>query len=648
MPILFCLSLLLPADPGLDYAQLRELLHDRQDPRGQSQAALMLVQSTAAEAERLVRQGLRHVENEEAFLALAAAVRVRQDSRFTGELVAALLANKPRLRQAVAESLAVLPSPDLLRRLEVIARDDKADVRVRQTALWAMGRTGRHAAAGALVGFVDAQEDLRRIAIPALMELTGLNYADGARWKAWWARNKDLTPEKWLDLRLNYQSSRAARLEGELLRARAQVLRLNQQLYGRLPVAERYTYLQVLREHEDPGVRALAVVFSTELLPSAPPAEMEGLSRGILRLTDDAHAEVQRAAVLALGRLRTADAFARLKELLTEGQTTVRIAAARALATQATGATAAARARQKQAVPLLQKALEDSSLEVVAEAAEALGSLGASEAGPVLTGLLRHTSESVRQTAAQALERTADASLAEGLLKGLDDASVTVRFSLVGAAGKALSGECPADARKRLLTRLESALKRDADAGVRGRAAAVLGECGGAEQLAPLWETVQAGEGRVQEKAWEAMGEVLARSGSIKLLEMWGRELARLKQGPRRVEMWSRVFGRWDMRGDQKEAATAALEGLVEAHADEGKWAAALPLAQTLMTRRAEAAEAERTRALRLLLRIGQLALADGHRAEALRVVQDAKTYLTGGPLAEEFEALKAKAGGKP
>jgi HEAT repeat protein len=643
MPAIICLALFLQGNPGLDYSQLRELLYDRQDPRGQSQAALLLVQSASAEAERLVRQGLRHVENEEAFLALAAAVRMKQDARFTGELVAALLANKPRIRHTVAEALAALPSPDLLKRLETIARDPRSDLRVRQTALWAVGRTGKHAAAGVLVGFTDAQEDLRRIALAALTDLTGLSYTDAAKWKAWWQRNKDLSREKWLEFRLGFQASRAGRLEGELLRARAQVMSLHQRLYARLPVAERFAYLQQLREQDDPGVRALSVVFSTELLPAAPPAEIGGLSKGILRLTHDVHPEVQRAAVLALGRLPGEEAFARLKELLSTGTVTVRMSAARAMSAHARGTDVAARARQKQAVPLLQKALEDTSLEVVIEAAEALGALGAAEAGPVLTALLRHTSESVRQTAAQALERTADATLADGLLKGLDDTSPTVRFSLVGAVGRVLSG--PGADRKALLAKLEAVMKGDADAGVRGRAASVLGECGGQEQLTPLWRAVRSAEGRVQEKAWDAMGEVLARSASVKLMESWDAELVRLKLGQRRVQMWAKVFARWDQKPEQRDLATAALEGLAAAQADDGKWAAAAPLAQALMARCAESGAEVRTRVLRLLLRVAEQALAAGNKAETLRIVQDAKPYLAAGELERSFEALRAKAG---
>ena len=55
----------------------------------------------------------------------------------------------------------------------------------------------------------------------------------------------------------------------------------------------------------------------------------------------------------------------------------------------------------RQVVPLLQRALDDPALEVVVAAAEDLGTLGVPEAGPVLTGLLQHPSEPVRQTAAQ-------------------------------------------------------------------------------------------------------------------------------------------------------------------------------------------------------------------------------------------------------
>src|SRR5262245_25426449 len=103
-----------------DLAQLQEVLADRQDPRGQSQAALLLVQSADAEAEAVIRRGLRQTESEEMFAALAAAVRLRPDDRFVQELLAALGATKPRVRQAAAETLASLPGADIVARLQAL------------------------------------------------------------------------------------------------------------------------------------------------------------------------------------------------------------------------------------------------------------------------------------------------------------------------------------------------------------------------------------------------------------------------------------------------------------------------------------------------------------------------------------------------
>jgi HEAT repeat protein len=663
MPHVLLLLALLAADPParppaagaspseIELGNLRELLCDRQDPRGQSQAALILVQSREAGAERLVHQGLRQPENEETFLALAAAVRLRQDRRFLDDLLAALAANKPRIRQVVAETLAVLPAPGLVGRLEAVVKDPRADLRVRQTALWTLGRCGRQDAAGVLVAaLADPSEDVRRVAAGSLADLTGQNYGpDAARWRAWWARHKDLTGEQWLMMRLAFQTSRALRLEGELARARAQVLRLHQQIYSRLGVGERIPHLQALLEQEDPAVRAMVVVWCLELSPAASGDRQKALARILLRLSYDGAPEVQRAAVLALGRMNDPAAAERLYALLKKAPPAVRAAAARALAVQARGVAPEARARQKEVIAALQKALDDRALEVVVEAAEALGALGAPEAGPVLTGLLRHPSEHVRQTAAQALERMADASLIDGLLRGLDDPAVTVRFSLVGALGRAAEGrDLPAEQRKRLLARLGRLLRRDADAGVRSRAATVIGEHAGPPYLETLHGVVLAGaEGRVQEKAWDAFVEIVVRAGDPALLEKWGKTLADDRQPSRQVQLLARVYARWDQRADLKPLATRALEALVQAQVGQKRWAAAAPLVQNLLSR-GDGSEEARTRCLEWLQEIAALALKDGNKAEALRVIQDARVYLPRGDRrAAAFDRLEKQARGE-
>jgi HEAT repeat protein len=324
----------------------------------------------------------------------------------------------------------------------------------------------------------------------------------------------------------------------------------------------------------------------------------------------------------------------------------VRAAAARALALQARGGGGDPAERQRQIVPLLQKALEDPALEVVVEAAEDLGALGALEAGPVLTGLLRHHSDTVRQAAAQALERVADAAVLDRLLEALDDGSITVRFSLVGALARAAGGGAalPDAQRQRLEGRLEGLLLRDPDPGVRSRAATVLGECATPALLPTLWRCVQAGEdGRVQEKAWAALLEVLARSGDPALLQEWDRTLANGKHSARRLQLLAEMVGRWQKVPERAAAAAAAQALLVQAQLELGKWAAAFPQVREMLTR--PASDAEVGRRLRWLLMIGEQALREGNRQEALRAVQEAQPFLArGGDLAAAFEKLQKQA----
>ena len=94
------------------------------------------------------------------------------------------------------------------------------------------------------------------VTLPAsswIADLTGLNYGvDIVRWRDWWRRHRDLSEEQWLEARLAHQASRTHRLEGDLDRARAQIVRLHQQLYSRLPAADRLGHVQTLLEHEDP------------------------------------------------------------------------------------------------------------------------------------------------------------------------------------------------------------------------------------------------------------------------------------------------------------------------------------------------------------------------------------------------------------
>jgi HEAT repeat protein len=641
-----------------DSAQLREMLYDRQHPRNQSQAALLLVEAHGTDAEDFVRQGLRQTDSADVFVALASAIRLCRDSRFNDELLAALLSERQSVREAASETLAVLADPGVLRRLQVLAEDTRGQLEARQVAIAALGHSGRKSACAALIDLTgSSDEPIRKAAVSALTDLTGQDYgSEPAMWRTWWQSRKELPPERWLEERLAYQAARGRRLAGDLERSKTQLTHLHQQLYARLPPADRLGYVQNLVEHEDPALRALAVGWSAELLSTCDSVGQRVLTDLLLRLSYDDAAIVQRPAAQALGRVLDSRSFERLKRLLRHGPASVRAAAAHALTQQAL--TRPSRPgpdsevdepdpeRIRQVVPLLQKALDDAALEVVVAAAEDLGSLGVSEAGPVLTSLLRHPSEPVRLAAAQALERVADPKVLDGLVAALEDSSVPVRFSLVGALGHvAADGQLLSELqRAQVIARLEELVLRDADAGVRSRGATALGQIGPPAELAFLWRRVQSREdNRVHEKAWAGMLDILTHSASLDLLRQWDRTLEESNQAARRLQLLTDVSERWRKAEITRPLLVPATELLIQAQLDQGKSALALPLIRELLAR--PGTDVDLDRRLRFLLQAGERALAEGNRSEALRVVRDAQPYLgRSGVLTTDFERLEKRA----
>src|SRR5439155_16339348 len=139
-PVLLGLALLLsgadvPPSAAADPAGLQQVLIDKQDPRNQSQAALLLLQHPSSEAEEMVRQGLRQASGEEVFLALAAAVRLTHDTRFGDELLTAVLSGKPSLRPTADPALVQVTDANLLRRFRALLEDPTTDWNARQAII---------------------------------------------------------------------------------------------------------------------------------------------------------------------------------------------------------------------------------------------------------------------------------------------------------------------------------------------------------------------------------------------------------------------------------------------------------------------------------------------------------------------------------
>jgi HEAT repeat protein len=636
-----------PASPA-DVARLREMLHDNSRPRQQSQAALLLLQNDTQEAELAIRLELGQTNDPEVYSALVSAIRLNHDRRFLEELLSKLAGGQANIRQSAAEALAELADSPLLRRLQAVIEDEHSDRALRQLATWTLGQSGQQAAVSVLLNQLSgADEGQCQAAADALTVMTGLPYGrDLAGWRRWWKQHEGMSGEQWLEERLAFKNSQARRLEGELERAKAQIVNLHQQLYSRLPLADRLGQATAVADAQDAGVRALAVNWCTELWPAADAVGRRALAEILLRSSHDGAQEVQRLAVLALGRIDDPRTGERLCHLLQRGQPSIRAAAARALAQQARGSSPEALARQRQIVPALQKALEDPSLTVVAEAAESLGTLGVPEAGPVLAALLRHPSAAVRQTAALALERVAEPAILDNLIDAFDEPAVTVRFSLVGAIGHAAGdGRNLAEALKaRLLARLEDLLVRDADPGVRSRTASVLGDCGTPAQLVALWRRVVASEdARVQEKAWSAFVEILARTGSPELLAEWEQTLANAKQPDRRVQLLAELASRWQQKENLRSRAASIQDALVQGYLDQRKWAPALGILHEILGRPTK--EPDIDQRLIWLRAIAELALKDGNRPDALRAIQDARPLLARrNNLAAVFDTLEKQA----
>ena len=88
--------------------------------------------------------------------------------------------------------------------------------------------------------------------------------------------------------------------------------------------------LMALADAEDANVRMLAVNWCAELWPTADASGQRSAAEVMLRLSHDGSIEVERSAVLALGRIGDGRATDQLRHLLQRGPASVRAAAARA------------------------------------------------------------------------------------------------------------------------------------------------------------------------------------------------------------------------------------------------------------------------------------------------------------------------------
>ena len=117
-----------------------------------------------------------------------------------------------------------------------------------------------------------------------------------------------------------------------------------------------------------------------------------------------------------------------------------------------------------------------------------------------------------------------------------------------------------------------------------------MGETGGPPILGILWRAASSAEdARVQDKAWAAMMEILARAAQPALVLEWDKTLADANQSQKRLNLLVEMSSRWQKRNDAKTLLAPLQEPLAGVALEQGKWQTALgPLRELLSTMTSE------------------------------------------------------------
>lgn len=611
----------------------------------------MLVQSDSAEVAALVAFELTRWDRADVFQALASAIRIKRDLRFLQPLLDALAAEQMPIRLAAIESLSALPTKPVQEALVKVA-DDRSMVSLRrQAAVETLGRLASKDSVLSLFKLIRSESPIvRQAAALALQEISGQDFgADPNQWQRWWQAYETLTETEWQASRLRFFADRSRRLRDELDQAETTLLLLHKELLDKVMQPDQANTLRTLSTNTYPAVRELAV---TKIAEQFSRKDLDQSARRLytdvlLTLSKDVQPMVQQRAVLALEKADAPEVYRRLIDLLRDRSYKVRAAAARSLGNY----------RGKIPLPdtlestlvALEMSLLDSSPTVVAQAATSIGALRLPRSGLLLARLLKHPTEEVRLDASAALEAVASCQVYHMVLAAMDDASPDVRLYLVGCLG--VIGDTdglPEKEQTQLLRKLELVLTQDVDPGVRSKAAAALGKVGGTAMLTVLWQRVQGNEDtRVQDNAWKALVDILARQQSWPLLNQWERQLASQGQGARRWQLLLGIRERWSRTEEARASLDLVTLALMDAGLSVRKWQQVIPLClESIRNAQQESVREER---LRLLLIAGQQAIQDGKGQELIPVFKEIENYLPGfKELANAFDDLRRRVQASP
>ncbi len=360
-----------PALSATEKAFLDALTAGKEDPVALSPKAQTLLVSKSPAATAALANLLASAGAPATRIAICEAIANRPEGsvitsadQYVAPLITLLGTDNEALRNAAVSALGRYRSHDVPKKLGQAASDPKQPLPQRLAALDALSRINHEDAITALLPLVgDKTSAIQQQALRALQQSTDQSTgADVAAWQAWWKQNRGA----WAYQRIERLEKALADYEQTVARLRGELTTANRALYTNTPNGKKQALHVSWFQHSEEVLRELAIELvresSLENKKVAPPIEA-----ALRQRIGDSSATVRKKAVAVVGLLRAAgDAKLLLGQLGSETDSGVKAEIVKALGQIA----------DPSAVAELVKAVNDPALEVVIEAATALGVLG--------------------------------------------------------------------------------------------------------------------------------------------------------------------------------------------------------------------------------------------------------------------------------
>lgn len=455
-------------------------------------------------------------------LAIASAVgdAERPPTDLLNPLIELLADPRPALGQAAARAIQRFESEWVIRRLKPMATNSRGRPAERFAAISALGLFGDNIQAIAVLAALLENDDpaIRVAALEAFAQATGVGAEDPRAALTWWRRVSVMSKDQWLKALIEARSAQVRALQDSNAELTRRLVAAQREKYLLTPEAQRGALLQAMLRDNLAAVRLLGLDVVNDLITDRKEVGPDTRAIIVERVTDD-NARVRLRAALRVGDLRLTMALPRLMEAIAQ-ETNIE---ARAAQTSALG-----RIDDPAAAPLLEERLLDDSLEVVGEAALALGTLArrgqanpdvAARAAPAL--LARYQTLPPDRAGVREKFLTAMATVADESFRPVFEAEMQpdrpVNLQRAAIAGLAAYGDARAAEQIRPLLRSPTME-------VRLAAVDALGKCGRSRKdldaLAMQSQPDRETEVGIRQRAWDGFLAVAQRIGPDEVMQI--------------------------------------------------------------------------------------------------------------------------------